>query len=109
MFLLKPFALFTFLATGVTVIAQQKQLTDDQYFKGNFKGIVQSLPMATRWTDNSHFLLIRGGKSFVVDAKNGKEREANDADKNVPKVVLPPSPYIKDKDVFLRINDVKPG
>lgn len=87
--------------------AQQKELTDDQYFKGNFKGIMQTLPTATRWTDNSHFLLIRDGKTFVVDAKDGSEREAGDADKNQAKVNTAPSPFMKNNDVYVKVNDVE--
>src|SRR4051812_30604556 len=87
--------------------AQQKQLTDDQYFKSNFKGLIQSLPVATRWTDNTHFLLIRDGKAFITDAATGTEREATDADKNVAKVVPAPAPYMKDHDIYIKINDVE--
>ncbi len=99
--------LFCLFCVAITTIsfAQQKALTDDQYFKSNFKGIIQPLPVATRWTDNSHFLLVRDGKTFVVDAKAGTEREANDADKNVGKIVPPPAPFTKDKDLFIKINE----
>lgn len=88
-------------------IAQKKQLTDDQYFKSNFKGIIQSLPTASRWTDNTHFILSRGGKEFIVDAKTGTEREATDADKNITKVAVKTTTYIKSKDVYAKINDVE--
>ena len=85
----------------------QKQLTDDQYFKGNFKGIVQPLPTALRWSDNTHFLLLRDGKTFVEDAKAGTEREATDADRNVAKINPKPVPYIKDRDIYYKDVDVE--
>ena len=87
--------------------AQQKQLTDDQFFKSNFKGITQPLPIATKWIDNSHFLLIRDGKTMVVDAKTGLEREQNDADKAQQKTVVAPSPFTKSKDLYIKINEVE--
>ncbi|MEJ7610300.1 MAG: DPP IV N-terminal domain-containing protein [Ferruginibacter sp.] len=105
---LKKIAFFLFCVALTTVsLAQQKQLTDDQYFKANFKGITQPLPIVTRWTDNTHFLVIRDGKTYVADAKTGIEREANDADRNVGKVVPAPVPYTKDKDLYIKINDTE--
>ena len=97
-------AVFVIAAAG---FAQQKQLTDDQFFKNNFKGIVNPLPSVTRWVDNSHFLLTRDGKTFVVDAKNGAEREQNDADRVQQKTAIPPSLFSKSKDLYIKINDVE--
>jgi dipeptidyl-peptidase-4 len=95
------------LLTGsiFTATAQLKQLTDDQYFKANFKGITQALPMATRWTDNTHFLLIRDGKTWVVDAKTGKESEQVAG----PATAMPPkaSAYLKGNDLFIKLNDAE--
>ena len=95
--------------TGMAIgsMAQTKQLTDDQYFKGNFKGITQALPTATRWLDNNNLILMRDGKQYVMDAKKGTEREATDADKNVAKVAVKPSAFIKNKNVFVKINDAE--
>lgn len=93
----------------VTVFAQsgfsqQQALADDQYFKNNFKGIVQSLPVLTRWTDNSHFLLIREGKSFIIDANTGEEREATDADKKPAAAVTKPSVYTDHNDLYIKLD-----
>ncbi len=86
--------------------AQQKQLGDDQYFKGNFKGIMQALPNATRWTDDSHFLLIRDGKTYIVDAKTGAETESNGAEK--PTVVpVAPKAFAKNNDLYIKLNEVE--
>ncbi len=101
-FLFSAFVAICFLNIS---LAQQKPLTDDQYFKNNFKGIVQPLPIVSRWIDGSHFLLIKDAKTFVVDAKTGNETEATDADKSKNKTALSPSPFIKDRDVFIKIND----
>ena len=93
------------LLLTVLSFAQQKQLTDDQYFKSNFKDIIKPLPAATRWTDNSHFLLIRDGKTFTVDANTGKEKEATDADRNQNKIIPPPSVFSKSNDLYIKIDD----
>ncbi len=89
-------------AVSTLSFAQQKQLTDDQYFKSSFKGMINQLPNATRWTDNSHFLLMREGKVNIVDAKTGEEKVATDADKNITKVAVKPAPYIKNKDLYFK-------
>lgn len=108
MSLLKNVAAFSAVfVMAATSFAQQKQLTDDQFFKNNFKGIINPLPSITRWVDNSHFLLIRDGKTFVVDAKNGAEREQTDADRTMQKTVIAPSPFSKSKDLYIKINDVE--
>jgi hypothetical protein len=39
---------------SLAALAQKKELTDDHYFKGNFKGITQALPQAGAWVDESH-------------------------------------------------------
>ena len=85
--------------------AQQKQLTDEQYFKGNFKGIIQPLPNATRWVDNTHFLLMKDSKTFIVDAKTGAEKEATDADNKAGIVPVKPKAHPKNNDLYIKIND----
>jgi dipeptidyl-peptidase 4 len=85
-------------------IAQQKQLTDEQYFKGNFKGIIQSIPTVTRWEDNSHFLLIREGKTFLVDAKTGIETPYNNPTINKGSIETKPEIITKSKDLYIRKN-----
>lgn len=103
----KPLLALLFTGMSFGSMAQTKQLTDDQYLKGNFKGITQSLPMATRWLDNTTLILMRDGKQYVLDAKKGTEREATDADKNVPKVAVKPAPFIKNKNIFVKVNDAE--
>ncbi|HNL66307.1 MAG TPA: hypothetical protein PKL81_14525, partial [Ferruginibacter sp.] len=59
------------LMAGLSVQAQKKDLGNDQYFKSNFKGITQALPTVNRWIDDSHLLLRRDGKNYVIDCKTG--------------------------------------
>ena len=94
----------SFVVSCISSQAQQKQLTDDQYFKGNLKDIVQALPNATRWIDDSHFLLLKDSKTFVVDAKTGAERPSTDADTKA--VFKQPPAYVKNNDLFIKELDV---
>ncbi len=80
--------------------AQVRPLTDDQYFKNNFKGIVESLPIVTRWTDNNHFLMIKNGKTFLVDAKTGIETESS-ADK-MPALPVAPTVMISKNEILFK-------
>ncbi|HQW85378.1 MAG TPA: hypothetical protein PK987_12980, partial [Ferruginibacter sp.] len=69
---------FAFLATVIishSAIAQKKELTNDQYFKNNFKGITQSLPVFKKWVDDSHFIININGKDSLVDCKTGKSSQ----------------------------------
>ena len=91
----------------LSVQAQQKQLSDDQYFKGNLKGITQSLPNATSWTDNSHFLLMKDSKVFSVDAKTGTETEVSGAAAKPTTAPAKPRAYLKDNDLYIKNGDVE--
>jgi len=106
-FLKHTVAVFVLTGLSIGILAQQKQLTDDQYFKSNFKGIVLPIPVATRWTDNTHFLLMREGKLFIVDAKTGTEREATDEDKKAGIVQVKPTPFSRKNDLFIKLTDVE--
>jgi len=84
--------------------AQQKQLTEEQYFKGNLKVITTALPNATRWTDDSHFLLMRDNKTFVVDAKTGTERESTEADTKANATPVKEKAFAKNNDLYVKID-----
>ncbi len=96
----------TALLAGIVLAAgaQKKELTEEQYFKGNFKGITQPLPIITRWIDDSHFLMSKEGKTVVVDCKTGAEKEATETDKKTPEIAATPSAFIKSNDLFIKIN-----
>lgn len=82
--------------------AQQKQLSGDQFFKNNFKGIIKPLPVVGSWIDNERVLLTEGEETYVLNAKTGLKTTATDADKTIKKVAVPPQVIIKDKDIYLR-------
>lgn len=83
--------------------AQKKQLTDDQYFKNNFGGIVQPLPSIIRWVNDNQFIYQKDGKKFLVDCKTGKEREATEAESKKEDAEKPAA-YKKGNDLFIKLN-----
>ena len=101
----RPAVLGLFLLISFNVFPQIKQLTDTQYFKGNFNGIINSLPAITRWTDDSHFLLTKNSKVYIIDAASGTEREATDADTKANTSPLKPAVYISRNDLYIKINN----
>ena len=93
--------IFTF---GLTTQAQKKDLTDEQYFKSNFKGITQQLPSVVKWIDDSHFILSRDNKSYEIDCKTGTEKEYVEANINKGSVATTPDIITKGTDLYLRKN-----
>ena len=65
--------LFIVAIVNLSVQAQKKELGNDQYFKNNFTGIIQPLPVFNKWIDDTHFILLRKGSRFTVDARTGEE------------------------------------
>ena len=85
-----------------SVIAQQKELTGEQYFKSDFNGIIRQLPVVTKWMDNSHFILLKDGKRFTVDARTGTETET--ADNNIATGPVTATVYSKESDLYIKLN-----
>lgn len=106
-FVKKPLSTLLFSIISIVSLAQQKPLTDELYFKSNYKGILQSLPIATRWADNTNLLLMRDGKLSILDAKKGTEREGTDADKIAPKVTVKPVAYSRSNNLFIKLNETE--
>ncbi len=92
--------------SSFSIQAQKKELTDDQYFKSDFKGIVKALPITGKWIDDSHLIIMKEAKSFVVDCKTGEEREATDTDIKATEVVKVTA-YKKGTDIFVKLNGVE--
>jgi dipeptidyl-peptidase-4 len=104
-FLKKQTAFLLLAGLSLGTQAQKKPLTDDQYFKSNFKGITQALPNAGRWVDNNNLLLIKDGKTLVLDAKKGTEREQTAEEKTPVKIAPKPQAYIKNNNVYFKSSD----
>jgi dipeptidyl-peptidase 4 len=94
--------------TGTTLslvsLAQKKELTDDHYFKGNFKGITQALPQAGAWVDESHVILRKDGKTFLLDCKTGKEADYSNPVVNKGTAAAKPEIITKSNDLYVRKN-----
>src|SRR5436190_19275915 len=69
----------TFISLSLS--AQKKDLSDDQYFKSNWNNVIQQLPVVTKWVDDSHFILLKDSKKYTVDAATGIEKEIIDTSK----------------------------
>ena len=86
--------------------AQLKPLTDDQYFKNNFKDFITPLPTITKWVDNTHFLMIKSGEIFIVDAKTGQETPYTAPVSNTETKSIKPEIITKASDLYVRENKV---
>ena len=102
-FVKKFTAVISLAVFGLPAFAQKKELTDEQYFKGNFKGIIQHLPIATKWLDNNRFTLLKNGEKFIVDCRTGLESKVVEPEiQTMP--TSPPAAYVKRDDLFIIIN-----
>ena len=96
---------FLLLATvSIFVQAQKKDLTDDQYIKGNFKGIITALPTVSKWIDDSHFVLRKDSKNFVIDCKTGAESEYTEPQVLKGSVTAKPVIITKGTDLYVTKN-----
>jgi dipeptidyl-peptidase 4 len=94
------------LLISLTSFCQKKPLTDEQYFKNNFKGITQPLPFVVKWIDDNQLVYSKDGKRFVLDCKAGTERDATEADSKKEENIKP-SVVKKNNDLFIKINGVE--
>jgi dipeptidyl-peptidase-4 len=104
MILKKTIAVSFLAVVCLSASAQKKDLTDEQYFKGNFKGITQALPSAGPWVDESHVVIRRDGKSFLLDCKTGNEADYSNPVVNKGSVPVKPEIITKNGDLYLRKN-----
>lgn len=95
---------FFILVLCFLIQAQKKELGAQQYFKSDFKEIIQPAPVFRTWTDDSHFVLTRDGKALLVDAKTGAETSYSEP--MVQKGSIPVQPLIvaKGNDLYERKN-----
>ena len=98
------FAILAITLYSFTATAQKKELTDEQFFKGNFKGITQALPQAGAWVDESHVIIRKDGKTFLLDCKKGTEVEYKTPAVTKP-VAVKPTVTNKNNDLF--VNDIQ--
>ena len=77
---LKSIISITLIVISLSTSAQRRELDNDQYFKSDFKGVVQPLPLVGNWIDDSHIIITKAGKAVVLNCKTGIERAAADVD-----------------------------
>ena len=100
----KSVALLFTAAIGFSVQAQKKELTNNQYAKSDFTGIIQPLPIVMQWTDARHFILAKKDKQrFSVDAATGAETILDSTTKTETEAAA----YDKNNDLFIKINGVE--
>lgn len=87
--------------------AQQKSLTDDQYVKNNFKGIVNPLPQIVKWVDDSHVIISKDGGQWLVDCKTGSERQATSEESGTTSFTDKVLVYPKGNDLYTKPNGVE--
>lgn len=104
-FVKKSGVFFVFTLISISLQAQKTALTSEQYFKNNFKGIVQPLPVATKWIDDSHFILLKNSKRYIVDCKSGVETEIADTSKSAEPAT--PVAYNKNGDLYIKLKGVE--
>jgi dipeptidyl-peptidase 4 len=98
------FAILAVTYCSFDATAQKKELTDEQFFKGNFKGITQALSQVGPWVDESHVIIRKDGKTFLLDCKKGTEVEYTTPAVTKP-VAVKPTVTNKNNDLF--VNDIQ--
>jgi dipeptidyl-peptidase 4 len=59
-----------FISSGLYA-QDKKDLTFKQIFKNEPSGLMKSLPNITGWADDTHYIEMREGKAYRIDAKTG--------------------------------------
>ena len=91
----------SFLFLSLISIGQKTVLTNEQYFKNNFKNIINNLPQAVKWSDNSHFTLFKDRKNWIVDAATGTMTELSESPKKDDQVIAPKA-FLKGTDLYIK-------
>jgi dipeptidyl-peptidase 4 len=92
------------LACNTCLHAQTTPLGPDQYFKNNFKDIIQPLPTVGRWLDDNQVLLTRDGKTMVLDCKKLTETPFTESAINKGTVENKPMIVTKENNLYWRKN-----
>lgn len=67
--------LLLFLVSTSSLFAQKQPFTAAQLFKNEKTNVLQTAPTVRGWADDSHYLLVKDGKIYSVDAKTGQESD----------------------------------
>ncbi len=84
--------------------AQKKELTNDQYFKSNFKGITQPVSFNNEWINDNEITYSKDGKRYVYNCKTKKETLYVAPTINKGSVSTMPLIITKDNNLYQRKN-----
>lgn len=98
-------AIFIFAITiSIPAIAQKKELTNEQYFKSNFKGITQRMPIFKKWVSDEKFIMNFDGNDSLVDCKTGKSSPVSSTSGIQGSSIDEVDIVTKGNDIFLKQN-----
>ena len=100
----KQLFLFVSLLITTSAFAQKKELTNDQYFKSNFKGILQPIPFLGEWINDNEVTYSKDGKKYVYNCKTKKEAAYTNPAINKGEVSTKPLILTKANNLYLRKN-----
>jgi len=70
---IKQWLLILFCFSLLAAQAQQKSLTDEQYFRNDLKDLVQPLPRTGKWVNKNELIIINGTTASLLNASTGKQ------------------------------------
>jgi dipeptidyl-peptidase-4 len=89
---------------SIATFGQKKDLGADQYFKSNFKGITQSLPVGFKWLDDTHFTYSKENQKYVFDCKSQMESVYTEPERKKEPGTEKPFVVVKNNDLYIRQN-----
>jgi dipeptidyl-peptidase 4 len=102
--MLKTTATIILLASAIVAFAQKKELTNDQYFKSNFKGITQPIPFVGEWLNDNEITYSKDSKKYVFNLKTKTATEYVSPAVNKGEVNTKPIVITKGNDLYVRKN-----
>ncbi len=102
--MLKQFLSSTAIFICLYTTAQQKNLTKEQYFKNNFKALVQPIPTTVQWISDNEFTYTKDSKKIMYNCKTKTESEYIAPIVNKGTVIAIPLIVTKNNNLFIRNN-----
>ena len=94
-----------FVIITITAFSQKKPLTNTQYFKNDFSGIIVNMPQSPIWLDDHRFVMTKKGNKIIVDATTGKEENVPKGEM-MPKITPAFNVYLRGNDLYIKETDV---
>lgn len=101
--MIKRFFILLIIIWTAPALRAQVSFSDAQYFNNDFTTFIKPLPTLIKWKDESHALLLRDKKVYLLDVNTGKETPY--FEKEIPADAyaqyIKPVIRLKDRDLFL--------